>query len=283
VQGTAPALTPLPDAIARLSTYRDLSQLWLRAGDLFDQKVNDDLAQADNTLTTLFSGKDFGEDILGAIEPQFQVMVTPQVLQPNQPVPAVQLPSFALCGTMKSPLQRDLRRIYQNAIGFLNIVGAMEGNPQMDLQSDKDPNQQAEYIWAEYAIDSDKKYTNGLPIHFNFQPCLAFHGQSVIVASHVDLARKIVAAQGSPQLNTMSKSNTLLSVDGTSLTKVLKDNREQLISNNVLEKGHSRKKAEAETDMLLNILGMLQDLNGSLDFQPESASLSVSLNLKASE
>jgi hypothetical protein len=159
----------------------------------------------------------------------------------------------------------------------------MEGNPQMDLQSEKDSKEQAEYTWAEYAIDSDKKYTNGLPIHFNFQPCLAFHGQSVIVSSHIDLARKIVAAQGSPELKTLSASNTLLSVDGASLTKVLKDNREQLISNNVLEKGHSRKQAEAETDMLLNILGMLQDLNGSLGFQPESASLSVSLNVKAPE
>ncbi len=36
------------------------------------------LAQADSTLTTLFSGKDFAEDILGVIEPHLQLVVAKQ-------------------------------------------------------------------------------------------------------------------------------------------------------------------------------------------------------------
>jgi hypothetical protein len=208
--------------------------------------------------------------------------VAPQTTKAGQPLPSVKLPTFALRGTMKSPgsLQRELRRIYQNAIGFLNIVGAMEGNPQLDMQSEKDPQTQAEYYWAEYVPDSDKQYTNGLPIQFNFQPCLAFHEQSVIVSSHIELARQIVAnRQGSTE--DKSTKNTTFSIDGISLTNILRSNREQLISNNVLEKGHSRQQAENEVDVLLDVLAMVRDFNGSLDFEPESASLSLELNLNA--
>jgi hypothetical protein len=281
--GEAPPLLTLPGAIGSLSTYRNLSLMWLRSGDLFNQQVNDNLAQADNTLTTLFSGKDFGEDILGAIEPQLQIVVAPQTTKTGQPLPSVQLPTFALRGTMKSPgsLQRELRRIYQNAIGFLNIVGAMEGNPQLDMQSEKDPQTQAEYYWAEYVPDSDKQYTNGLPIQFNFQPCLAFHEQSVIVSSHIDLARQIVANGQGSTADTKSTKNTQFSIDGTSLTNILRSNREQLVSNNVLEKGHSRQQAENEVDVLLDLLAMVRDFQGSLDFEPESAGLSLELNLNA--
>jgi hypothetical protein len=275
----------LPGAIGSLSTYRNLSQMWLRSGDLFNQQVNDDLAQADNTLTTLFSGKDFGTDILGAIEPTLQIVVAPQVKTPDQPMPSVQLPSFAVCGTMKSPaaLQRDLRRIYQNAIGFLNIVGAMEGNPQLDMQSEKDPQNQAEYYWAEYVPDSDKQYDNGLPIQFNFQPCLAFREQSVIVSSHVNLARQIVANHQGTSADSQTTNNTQFSIDGTSLTNILRSNREQLIANNVLEKGHSRDQAESEVNVLLDILALVRDFQGSLDFEPESVALSLQLNLHEAE
>ena len=47
------------DTIVSLSSYRDVSAMWLRAGDLFNEQTNEELAKADSGLTTLFSGKDF--------------------------------------------------------------------------------------------------------------------------------------------------------------------------------------------------------------------------------
>jgi hypothetical protein len=279
--GVAPPLLSLPGTIFSLSAYRDLSQLWLRSGDLFDQRVNDALAQADNTLTTLFSGRDFAEDILGAIEPQLQIVVMPQIPVENQQLPSVKLPTFALRATLKNSgaLQKELRRVFQNAIGFMNIVGAMEGNPQLDMQSEKDAKHQAEYHWAVYVPDSDKKYENGLPIHFNFQPSIAFQGANVVVSSHVDLARQIINNSQSPASAPQAKNNTLFSVDGAALTQALRANRDQLISNNVLEKGHSRKQAETEVDILLDALTLLRDFKGELAFETNSAHLSLQLNL----
>ena len=68
--GRARALPDLPETLFALSTYRNFSEMWLRAGDLFNADVNDGIAQADANLTTLFAGRDFGEDILGSFEPE---------------------------------------------------------------------------------------------------------------------------------------------------------------------------------------------------------------------
>ncbi len=74
----------------------DLSQMWLRAGDLFDESMNEKLAQADSQLTTLFSGKDFGEDILGAFAPQVQFVAMRQAFDDAGPVPSIKLPRSPL-------------------------------------------------------------------------------------------------------------------------------------------------------------------------------------------
>ncbi|OYP31709.1 hypothetical protein [Rhodopirellula sp. MGV] len=66
--GVGPAIPQQPQQLLSLSTYRDFSAMWLHSGDLFDERINDEFAKADATLTTIFSGHDFGEDILGSVE-----------------------------------------------------------------------------------------------------------------------------------------------------------------------------------------------------------------------
>ncbi|MEO8271621.1 MAG: hypothetical protein ABI557_18000, partial [Aureliella sp.] len=64
--GVAPPLVTITNRLFALSAHRDISQMWLRAGELLTESAEDQLAQADTQLATLFSGHDFGEDILGA-------------------------------------------------------------------------------------------------------------------------------------------------------------------------------------------------------------------------
>ena len=68
-QGAADAPLETESTILSISTYRKVSEMWLRAGDLFDERMNDELAKADANLTTFFAGKDFGEDVLGSFGP----------------------------------------------------------------------------------------------------------------------------------------------------------------------------------------------------------------------
>jgi hypothetical protein len=282
-KGLAPSLLKLPDSIASISAYRNLSQLWLRAGDLFDQQVNEQLAQADNTLTTLFSGKDFGGDILGAIEPELQLLVAKQNFNTSEISPSLKLPSIALIGQLKDPIKmkRELKRIFQSVIGFFNIVGAMDGQPQLELMSEPKEQRDSEYYWAEYLLDSDKSYANGLPIQFNFKPCIAFQGSRVVVASTMDIAKQVLEGKKSIEdLPAEIRGNTDIVLELESLRSILAANRETLITNNVLEKGHTRQNAEKEIDLLLAIMNLGKEIRGSLRFD-QNASLSLQLLLKA--
>jgi len=281
-KGVAERAWKIHQGLASLSTYRNLSELWLRAGDLFDQKVNDQLAQADNTLTTLFSGRDFGTDILGALEPQLQIVSASQSF-PNALKPSIRLPSFALIGKLKEPesMQRDLKRIFQSFVGFLNVAGAMEGQPQLDLESEIVGD--AKIYWAEYVVDKDRKYENGLPVQFNFSPSVAFLGDRVVVSSTSALARQLISEMANPsshhEPSLMSPQlNTSMELDLAMIRDVLLDNRDQLITQNMLEKGHSKKEAQGEVDVLLGLMQLLGSASAQLSFD-ERVRLNIQVDL----
>ena len=263
--GHASSLIDSSGWMASLIAYRNLTELWLRAGDLFNEKVNDQLAQADNTLTTLFSGKDFGKDILGAIEPQIQLLVTEQKFEPSY-APAIQLPSVGLVAKLKDPrMKNELKRTFQSFIGFLNVTGAMQGNPQLDLDSESIEGKQI--YTATYIREGDKQYENGLPIQFNFSPTLAFDGDLVFIASTNTLVKKVaINSTKQNEAETLAKNNTVLEVNFKSLQNVLEANRRQLVSQNMLEKGHSKSEAEKETDTWISLLSLLRTGTAVLRF-----------------
>lgn len=263
--GHASSLIDSSGWMASLSAYRNLTELWLRAGDLFNEKVNDQLAQADNTLTTLFSGKDFGTDILGAIEPQIQLLATEQQFEPSS-APAIQLPSFGLVAKLKNPMMKnELKRTFQSFIGFLNVTGAMQGNPQLDLDSESIDGKQI--YTATYIREGDKQYENGLPIQFNFSPTLAFDGDLVFIASTNALVKKVaINSAKQNEAETLAKNNTVLEINFKSLQNGLEANRRQLVSQNMLEKGHSKSEAEKEIDTLINLLSLLRTGTAVLRF-----------------
>ena len=285
VSGRAPSPLKI-DSIATLGTYRNLSEMWLRAGDLFNQNVNDQLAQADNTLTTLFSGKDFGTDILGAIEPELQLIAKEQSFSADGLHPTVQLPAFALVAKLKKPevMRRELKRIFQSFVGFLNIVGAQEAQPQLDLSMDHVGDNPI--YFAEYIREADRPYENGLPIQFNFSPTLAFLGDHVILASSVPLARELLNESLSPsEAFSSTEANgsptdvhTLLQIDAQALRAILESNENAMITQNMLEKGHSRAEAKREIETLLGALSLFKNGKVEMAFQNRA---SVSLRVDA--
>ena len=232
--GHAPNWPTIPGSIATLATYRDVAQRWLRAGDLFDQNVNEQLAQADNTLTTIFAGKDFGTDILGAIEPQLQLFAVEPQFAEGKLRPTIQLPSFGLVAKLRDPakLQRELKRTFQSFIGFLNVAGAQEGQPQLEL--DTIQHQGVSIYTAQYILDQDRKYPDGLPIQFNFSPTLAFYEDRMVLCSSVESAKSMVGQSAQGASDTKENVQTWLDADASAIQRVLQTNSNPIIAQNML-------------------------------------------------
>lgn len=286
--GVAPPVLAAKDTIAAVRAYRDISGMWRRAGDLFDEKHNEELAKADSTLSTFFGGKDFGEDILGSFAPEMHVIVARQQFAEGTPQPAIKLPAFSFVFDLKDPakMQPELRRVFQSLIGFLNIVGAMNGQPQLELDIEKA--EKFQLITSSYLVDTKQKDPTGLKIHYNFSPSVAFAGKRIVIASTKELARELATAQSTESSNqNESKSgesrsgntNTDLSVKFDLIRSALADNRGQLVAQNMLQQGHTKEEAEKEIETALELVGWLNTAGIRLGTTDKEMQLSVSVSV----
>jgi hypothetical protein len=231
------------------------------------------LAQADNTLTTIFAGKDFGTDILGAIEPELQIFAAEPKFAQDALRPTIQLPSFGLIAQLKDPkkLQRELKRTFQSFIGFLNVAGAQEGQPQLELDT-IEQNGVAIYT-AGYLLDEDRKYPEGLPIQFNFQPTLAFLDDRMVLCSSIECAKSLLGQPQDSAPQPTRELQTWLEADATAIQRILQTNSNPIIAQNMLEKGNTRLEAKREFDTLMLMLGMVKRLSMSMEFQDRARML----------
>ena len=224
-KGRAPVIEPPEQTLFTLSTYRDLSQMWLRAGDLFGPETNDQFAQADAGLTTIFAGRDFGEEILGSLSPEIAFIATRQDFAGRNPIPALKLPSFAIVAELRDPekMRRELRRTFQSTVGFFNVVGAMNGLNQLELDNEK-LEQGAEIVSATYVAEDGQEHATDAPVQFNFSPSVGFSGNRFVLASETGLAKTLTLAKESEG---GSADNTTSRLNAETLRAVLSDNREQ--------------------------------------------------------
>lgn len=264
--GRAPSVPALPETLFSLGTYRNFSEMWLRAGDLFNANTNDSLAQADATLTTLFAGRDFGEDILGSFQPEVGFIAVRQNFDSIDPKPAIRLPTFAAIFELREPeaMTRELRRTFQSLIGFLNVVGAMNGQHQLELSMES-AGSGGQLVTASYVAEEDQLDSDDAEIVFNFSPSIGFIGNRCIVASTRSLA-KALTELGESEIQS-SADNTRANLDARVLRDVLADNRSQLVAQNMLEEGHSREEAEAAIELLLQVLDYVRGATASLGNQ----------------
>ena len=270
--GRAPLALKPKNMIANLTSYRDIGQWWLSKEDLYPERVIAQLAQADSQLSTIFSGMDFGEDVLGALEPGVQIVVAENKFDPKY-VPDVKLPAFALVGKLKDPekMTRKIKIAFQSVIGFANIALGQNGQPQLDVETEKFDG--AKLMNASYFYEEGTE--EGL-ILFNFGPTIAFKGSNLILASTKDFAVELAGLVD--EAKKQETGNTLISIDGPMLHKILSDNAESLIAQNMLEEGNSREEAKSQVDIILLIADLFKD--GSLDYSVSPEQMQADLSLR---
>lgn len=277
--GSAPALPEVPETLMTIGTWRNVSEMWLRAGDLFDEQTNDKFAEADSNLSTVFAGRDFGEEILGSFDAQIGLVVTRQDFADAKTVPAIKLPAFALVLKLRDPetMRSELRRTFQSAIGFFNIVGAQNGQPQLEMDMQKAGD--VDLITSRYLPEKKDRESTSAPIIYNFSPSVAFAGERFVLSSTATLARQLSEA---PAADRDTGVNTSMTINAASVGDALQDNREQLVSQNMLQEGHSREEAEAAIDLLFQVVRCFKGAGIDLNRERDQLTLKMTLNVNES-
>jgi hypothetical protein len=276
--GAAPPLLAPQQTLLALSSYRDFASLWRHAPDLFDERINARIAEAESKLNTFFGGKSFRDDILGNIEPGLQVVVARQQFPQSGITPAIKLPAGAAVIRMKKPEEtmRNFKITFQSFIGFLNIAGGTNGLPPFDLNSERRGD--ALVISAEYVPPVKAETHSEAPLQYNASPTAIFVGDWMILSSARPLALDVLA-ELQRQPTTYQAVNSRVVVDGKVVQSVLADNRGPLIARNMLDKGHDRPAAEKEIDALLKALRYLDQSSIQLKANDRSLELDVELVL----
>jgi len=276
--GQVPAVPQVAGLLGSVGMYRNVSEMWQRAGDLFDADINDRMAEAESNLGTIFGGRDFGDEVLGAFGPQLLLVAARQDFSSVQTVPAIRLPAFALVLQLKDAetMRPELRRAFQSAIGFFNITGIQEGRPQLDMDMQKSAD--TELIISRY-LPPRKPGTGEappVPLIYNFSPTAAFRKDQFVLASTEQLAAEILQAPRQAPV----AANMAMHVQADIAGQLVADNQQSLVSQNMLTKGQTREEAEAEVAVLQQLIGLMRGMTFQLRPDPAAKQLQLELDLQ---
>ncbi len=266
-------------SIASVTSYRDISAFWQAAPDLFNEGVAGQIAQSESGLSTFLGGKSFSADILGALRPQIQLVAAQQDFK-AQGVrePSVRLPAFAAVFRIKpgegKMVKKTFRLAYQSIVTFANLDAASKNRPA--LETGNETRGKAEVLYATYDLDdtdkpaakpADKSGDKAVAktkddTYLNFSPSIVLSDDYLILASTRHMAEDLAdltGAAGVKPPEDLRPTHTLIWADGAGIGQILHLDREQLIAQNMLEKGHDRAAAEREIDGLISLVEVIKD------------------------
>lgn len=273
----------VPRRLVAVSLYRDLARFYRQKDVLFPERTSG-LIFFENMMGVFFTGRHFSEEVLPHLHPEIRLVVAAQEYQPDYGVPAVALPAMALVFRMKDPKQfvPMAEEAWQKALGLINFTRGQQALPGLILD-------RAEYRGVRYTVAAFS--TVGLTpedrkdVRFNFRPVLAPVGEYLVLSSTEQLARDIIdyLQQEDQNAARLPGRHFVLETDREGLLKLLKTNREAIIRQNMVERGHSREKAEAETNNLFALVAILGELRVELLRQEDKPQARIEVALPGTE
>ena len=262
----------VPNQLGTLSLWRDLGKVWNIRENVVTGPALQGLNGLDNGIGQFFGGRDFGTGVLGSLKPDWRVVVAEQDSKTMIPKPDLVLPAFAISvGYDKK--DEDFRQrwviAFQSLIGVLNVVGGQQKAPVL-VQNQEDF-EGAKIYSAKYlppvkpanAKPGDSKTDEeGIHIRHNFRPTLVISGDHLIISSTTEMARDVVKAIKLADSSSDAPPQAMsVDLDGKRIAGLLDVNRERLVMQNMVEKGHGKAAAQTEIGA---IEGMIRGLNHAM-------------------
>jgi hypothetical protein len=166
---------------------------------------------------------------------------------------------------------------YQKIVGLANIVGGQQGQPQLLLGAE---DYHGATISKATYVHETKTGKDQAKINYNFSPACARVGEHFVIGSTLGITRQLVDLLASSNSAAASQVNASLSLLGEPLAAILKDNRELMISQNMLSEGRSRPEAETAIDSLLKLVQLADQAGLKLLAEPNSLALEASVRIK---
>gem|GEM_PF-1952873 len=247
--------------LAYTQVQRNLAKWWERREDLLTSKAAGGLIEFSNVMSIVFGGRNFQDEVLPDLGPTVTIVARNQEYKSLAARPQPAIPGFAGIFQLKNAKDSSegIVAAFYTLVGIINADRAQKkGGMSMIPRPKKVGDVDLHTVSFGSAMTKDSR--PGL-LH-NFTPSLAVVGSKVIISSSEELAQVIVEAlQGLEEPTKASgAARDSLAVDGAALRSILKTNRDVLVEDNMLKRGHSKVEAEQEIGLLFDALQHLRDL-----------------------
>ena len=251
----AGTLPNVPGLIGGLILHRDLAGWYKRREELLDAKVLPEFDKFEAGLANVLPGKDYGTDILPSLGRNLTLVAAPQDYSHLNGKPGLQLPGFALVWDLAKPeeAEQTLNLFFQTVATISNLNAAQQGRQPWVLSSESYKDVQIQF--GKY---SQKPKGDRLPIVFNFMPAAARVRDKFVMASSVDLCKRLVDVYLTPTNTTATAKTTrndfLFELTGESLANILEVNRGMLEARSVSQEAKTSDQAQTDVTTLLQLV-----------------------------
>ncbi|MCP4610774.1 MAG: hypothetical protein GY845_18860 [Planctomycetes bacterium] len=280
-EGVFPNLS-VPRKIAALSFYRDLHQFYSAKDELFPERTSG-LIFFENMMGIFFSGRDLTNEVLAETKPEIRFVVAEQEFDSSIGTPQIQYPAFAVILRLQNPEQFNevAEEAWQKALGLINFTRGQQA--MQGLIIDRKIHGGTKFSMAYFSTSGlDEK--NNLEQRFNIRPALAMPGEYLILSSTDDLARNLIDSlnrEMQHKVNPIAETHSLVEIDTTQLTSILKANRDTMVRGDMVKKGSTQEEAEAGIDLLITLVRLVERAKLGLGTHKDltQALLEIKLNL----
>lgn len=181
--GTLPLLEP-PGTIYSHSLHLDISHLWTNRKTLLNDEIREGLEKADKDISKILPGSvKFGE-LLAMWGPHHRIVVANHDTPPYKKQPGARFPAFGYVATGRDP---KFAKSVEPALRSAAIIASL----QFDLKLTEHTHDGVGII--AYRFPENKELADDPDgIRFNFEPCFAIVDDQLVVASTVELCKKLI-------------------------------------------------------------------------------------------
>lgn len=254
--GTLPLLEP-PGTLYSQSLHLDFGYLWKNRDRLITGDDRKNFEMAEKQISKILPGSVKLGEFIEMWGPHHRVVVVNHDTRPYKKEPGLKLPAFGYVATMRDKKFGTTADIIGRSVG---VVGSLQFGLKL----------------TEYDIDGITLVAYRFPenkdlpddpdgIRFNFEPCFAVVGDEFVVASTVELGKKLIAELKKPRRTDSSPAVIQVKGCAKEAADALVGFAEPLITDAVLGRGIGLADAQKEVADLIAFVKTLGTVRAELD------------------
>ncbi len=260
--GTLPLLEP-KGVVYSQSFYLDLGALWDQRDKIVNEQQRKDIEKAEKDISKVLPGTTLGK-LLEMSGPYHRLVAVERDEKPYGVAPEQVVPPFALVSSMRDP---HFGKTASSALRSAALLASFQTGLKMTEEKYDG------VTIVSYRFPEKGTFPGGDPgnLRFNFVPCFAVVGDSLVVSSSPGLVKDLIPElRKTPDPAKCSPAVWRAKTYATGLAATIRLNPDPVVTNAVLRDGVGLDEAKKQVAALADFTAALGALGLEIDHQPDA-------------